>query len=167
MKDDGFRRAVDNTQNLAAAQGEQQNEIGRFLHGMSDQIEGARHATQTELAGILDDIGRLREQLKPKHVLGHVLPDGRVVLANGDVVDGVRGAPAPGMVALSPPLPQASHVKGTILPDGTVMAGGEVVDGVRGAMSTVPFEEIPPETLKELQQDRQLGTLADKGGSMA
>ena len=48
---------------------------------------------QMDLAGILADINRLRSDSKPKHVTGHVLPDGRVILANGDIVDGIRGAP--------------------------------------------------------------------------
>lgn len=155
---------VGNTQDLTAASGAQQNEMSRYLHGMSDQIENARQSTQNELVGILGDIGRLREQLKPKHILGHVLPDGRVVLANGDVVEGIRGAPAPGVVAQPLPPPSSRLVRGTVLPDGTVMASGQIVDGVRGAGTMVPLE-VSCETLKDMEQDRQLGTLADKGGS--
>jgi hypothetical protein len=158
---------LENTQDMTAAQGDQQNAISRYLHGMSDQIAEARDANQTELAGILNDISRLRDELKPKHVLGHVLPDGRVVLQNGDVVDGVRGAPAKGAVPapLPPPGPLAiGHVKGRILPDGTVMVGDKIVDGIRAAPPAVPIPIIlEPETIKDMEQDRKLASLADKG----
>lgn len=132
---------------------------------MSGQIQEGQDKTQRELAGILGDIAKLREDIKPKHILGHVLPDGRVVLANGHIVDGVRGVPTPGLVALPPPSATATHVRGKVLPDGTVMADGAVVDGVRGAMTTVPTENVGAETMKDMEQDRKLGTLADRGKS--
>lgn len=138
--------------------------MSRYLHGMSDQIEDARRGHQSELAGILADIGRLREELKPKHIAAHVLPDGRVVLSNGDVVDGIRGAPAPGVQPVIAP-PSEKHVKARVMPDGTVMIGDRVVDGIRG-VPTVPtgYEEIvPPEKVKDMEQDRKLASLADKG----
>ena len=136
--------------------------MSRYLHGMSDQIADAHQMTQSELAGILADIARLRDDMKPKHVLGHVLPDGRVVLANGDIVDGVRGAPLPGAVAVPPPPRTTGRVKGTILPDGTVMANDKIVDGVRGATDFLA-ETVAPETLKNMEQDRKLATLSDRG----
>lgn len=165
VQDDSLRRVVDNNQNLSAAQGAQQNEMSRYLHGMSDQIEDANRSTQKGLAGMLDDIGSMRESLKPKHVLGHVLPDGRVVLANGDIVEGIRGAPASGVVALQAPPLSRSHVEGSILPDGTVLADGKVVDGVQGAPTLGPMTEVAEETFKNMEQDRKLGTLQDQGWS--
>jgi hypothetical protein len=165
IQDDSFRRAMENAQALAHAQGDQQNEMSRYLHGMSDQIEDARRGHQQELADILADISRLREELKPKHVTAHVLPDGRVVLANGDVVDGIRGAPAPGVVPVIEP-PSEEHVKARVLPDGTVMIGDNIVDGIRG-VPTVPHAAaepmVPAEKIKDMEQDRKLASLADKG----
>jgi hypothetical protein len=130
---------------------------------MSDQIEQARKGHDQELVGIMNDIAQLRNELKPKHVLGHVLPDGRVVLANGDVVDGVRGAPTPGVPAIITP-PSASHVQGRVMPDGTVMVGDKIVDGIRGAPPAVPTGpvSIPAENLKDLEQDRKLASLQEK-----
>jgi hypothetical protein len=155
---------------MTAAQGDQQNEISRYLHGMSDQIADARDANRTELSGILGDIARLREELKPKHVLGHVLPDGRVVLQNGDIVDGVRGAPARGIAPapLPPPGPPAiGHVKGKILPDGTVMVGDKLVDGIRAAPPAVPEKIVlAPEAVKDMEQDRKLADLEQKSTSV-
>jgi hypothetical protein len=166
VKDDSFRRALENTQDMTAAQGDQQNAISRYLHGMSDQIADARDANKSELAGILGDIARLRDDLKPKHVLGHVLPDGRVVLQNGDVVDGVRGAPAKGIAPapLPPPGPPAiGHVKGKILPDGSVMVGDKIVDGIRAAPPIIPEPIIlPPEAMKDMEQDQKLASLEEK-----
>ncbi|WRT70644.1 uncharacterized protein IL334_007642 [Kwoniella shivajii] len=168
--DDSFRRTLDNTQNLAAAQGEQQNEMSRYLHGMSDQIADGTHATQNQLAEILGDIAALRQQVKPKRIHAHVLPDGTVVLDNGDILDGIRGAPAPvplGAPARPPPPPTASHVEGKILPDGTVMAGGKIVDGIKAA-PTVPatpmmeLDEAVEETVKDIQQDLKLAELQEK-----
>ena len=169
MQDDSFRLAVENAQALAHAQGDQQNEMSRYLHGMSDQIEDARKGHQRELADILADISRLRDELKPKHVTAHVLPDGRVVLANGDVIDGVRGAPAPGVVPIIEP-PSERRVKATVLPDGTVMIGDKIVDGIKG-VPTVPLHTdmnepmVPAEKVKDMEQDRKLASLADKGES--
>ncbi|RXK40622.1 hypothetical protein M231_02077 [Tremella mesenterica] len=165
VTDDGFRRAFDNAETLAHAQGEQQNEMSRYLHGVSDQLADTHNATKRDLANILADIGRLRDELKPRHVLGHVLPDGRVVLSNGDVVDGIRGAPIqpiPG--APPPPPPTQSHVQGTILPDGTVMVGDMVVDGIRGAAPTPvqPGDLATVQELRNLEQDRRLADLQDK-----
>nr|XP_018259656.1 uncharacterized protein I303_07724 [Kwoniella dejecticola CBS 10117]OBR81814.1 hypothetical protein I303_07724 [Kwoniella dejecticola CBS 10117] len=170
--DDSFRRALGNNQALAAAQGEQQNEMSRYLHGMSDQIADGTLATQNQLAEILGDIAVLREQLKPKHVHARVLPDGTVMLDNGDIVDGIRGAPAPVPPGAPPPPPppaSASHVEGHILPDGTVMVGGKVVDGIKGAPSVAepgtPMMELNErieETVKNQQQDAKLAELQDK-----
>jgi len=131
---------------------------------MSDQIEDARKGHQQELAGILADIGRLREELKPKHVMAHVLPDGRVMLGDGSVLDGIRGAPAPGVMPVVEP-PSGKHIKARVLPDGTVMIGDKIVDGVRGVptvpASTAPI--VPPVAIKDAEQDRKLASLADKG----
>ena len=137
--------------------------MSRYLHGMSDQIEDARRGHKQELADILADITRLRDELKPNHVLGHVLPDGRVVLQDGTVVDGIRGAPTPGVPPVITP-PSAPHVKGKVLPDGTVMADGKIIDGIKGAP---PVDEkgitvIPPETIKDYEQDAKLKSLEDK-----
>ena len=133
---------------------------------MSDQIEDARKGHQSELAGILSDIARLRDELKPKHIEAHVLPDGRVVLGNGQVVDGIRGAPAPGVQPIIAP-PSEKHVKARVMPDGTVMIGDKVLDGIRG-VPTIPIgqeEIVPPEKVKDWEQDRKLASLADKGES--
>ncbi|ORX41083.1 hypothetical protein BD324DRAFT_678476 [Kockovaella imperatae] len=155
-EDDSIRQALH-------AQGDQQNSMSRYLHGMSDQIEDARRGHKQELADILGDIARLRDELKPKHVLGHVLPDGRVILQDGSVVDGIRGAPTPGVAPVITP-PSAPHVKGKVMPDGTVTADGKIVDGIKGAP---PVDEkglpmIPAETTKDFEQDRKLASLEDK-----
>ncbi|WVQ95510.1 hypothetical protein IAU59_002607 [Kwoniella sp. CBS 9459] len=171
--DDSFRRALGNTETLAAAQGEQQNEMSRYLHGMSDQIADGTLATQNQLAEILGDIASLRQQLKPKHIHAHVLPDGTVMLDNGDILDGIRGAPAPvppGVPPPPPPPPTASHVEGKILPDGTVMAGGKIVDGIKGAPSvaappspmTILDEAVEEEQVKNAEQDQKLAELQGK-----
>ena len=141
--------------------------MSRYLHGMSDQIEDARHGHKQELADILADIARLRDDLKPKHVTGHVLPDGRVILADGTVIDGISGAPTPGALPVIEP-PSVKHVKGKFLPDGTVMVDGKIVDGIKGGP---PFNlekdgllsVVPPETVKDAEQDQRLAALADKG----
>ncbi|WVQ70693.1 hypothetical protein IAR50_000215 [Cryptococcus sp. DSM 104548] len=159
---------------MALAQGDQQNEMSRYLHGMSDQFADGTHATQKQLGIILNDIAALREQLKPKHVTARVLSDGTVTLANGDIIDGIRGVPAP-IVPGAPPLPAppatASHVEGRILPDGTVMVGGKIVDGIKGAPSapspsltaaTALEEEIIEEENKSLEQDKKLAELQEK-----
>ncbi|WVQ86046.1 hypothetical protein IAT38_008214 [Cryptococcus sp. DSM 104549] len=173
--DDGIRRTLDNNQALAAAQGDQQNEMSRYLHGMSDQIADGTLAAQNQLAEIMGDIAALREQLKPKHVHAHVLPDGTVMLDNGDIIDGVRGVPAPVPAGVPPPPPPpvtAPHVEGKILPDGTVMVGGKIVDGIKGAPTVATpatpaemllAEEGPSEEdLKNAEQDRKLAELSDK-----
>jgi len=51
------------------------------------------------------------------------------------------------------------------LPDGTVLADGKVVDGVQGAPTLGPMTEVAEETLKNMEQDRKLGTLQDQGWS--
>lgn len=167
-QDDSFRRALDNTQTLTEAQGIHQNEMSRFMHGLSDQMTRNRSAADQELGQILNELGRLRHELKPKHITGRVLPDGTVVLDNGDVVDGVRGAPLPGSEHLPPPPPSVPHVTGRVLPDGTVMAGDAILDGVRGApqpemMMTTTETMLPPQQMKDLEQDRNLAALMDKG----
>lgn len=164
MQDDSFRRTLGNAQDLAQAQGEQQNEISRYLHGMSDQIEDARQQQNADLANLLADISRLRAELQPKHVAGHVLPDGRVVLANGDVVQGVRGVPSmvPAPAAPVPP-PTGGTVQGRILPDGRVMADGKIVDGIMATPSpTVP---VDPQVVKDTEQDKKLADLQSKSES--
>lgn len=166
--DDSFRRTLGNTQALAAAQGEQQNEMSRYLHGISDQVEDARKQQNAELAAILADLAKLRGELKPKHVTGHVLPDGRVILSNGDIVDGIRGAqPAAPMAvplppAPPPPPPTATHVKGSVMPDGTVMVGGKVVDGIRAPPPAVPLVPVDPQIIRDSDQDRKLAELEAK-----
>lgn len=168
-QDDSFRRALDNTQTLTEAQGIHQNEMSRFMHGLSDQMSRNRGAADMELGQILNELGRLRNELKPKHITGRVLADGTVVLDNGDVVDGVRGAPLPGSENLPPPPPSVPHVAGRVLPDGTVMAGDAILDGVRGAPHAPEPEEVflPPQQMKDLDQDRKLASLMDKGESRA
>lgn len=174
--DDELMRVLDNAQTIAVAQGDQQNEMSRYLHGMSDQIADGTLATQNRLADILDDIAVLREQIKPKHVHAHVLPDGTVMLDNGDIIDGIRGVPAPtppGLPPPPPPPPSATHVEGRILSDGTVMVGGKVVDGIKGAPSaptpTTPAaaleEDIAKEEVVNMEQDRRLAELQEKGKS--
>lgn len=165
IQDDSFRRALDNTQTLTEAQGVHQNEMSRFMHGLSDQLSRNRNANDQELGQILNELGRLRNELKPKHITGRVLPDGTVVLDNGDVVDGVRGAPLPGSEHLPPPPPSVPHVAGRVLPDGTVMAGDAILDGVRGApQPELTLETVlPPQQMKDLDQDMKLAALMDKG----
>jgi hypothetical protein len=160
--DDTLRRALDNTQTIAQASGEQQNEMSRYLHGLSDQITRNRDATDRELSQILGELARMRTELKPKHVMARVLPDGTVVLANGDVLDGIRGAPLPGAENLPPPPPSVPRLNGRVLPDGTVMVGDNIVDGIRGAPTAAPAEPMP-QVLKDMEQDRKLGSLMDKG----
>ncbi|TYJ54390.1 hypothetical protein B9479_004978 [Cryptococcus floricola] len=172
MTDSGSGGILDTA--MALAQGDQQNEMSRYLHGMSDQIADGTHATQNQLGNILNDIAALREQLKPKHVAARVLSDGTVTLDNGDIIDGIRGVPAPvipGAPSLPPPPATATHVEGRILPDGTVMVGGRIVDGIKGAPSapspslaavTALEEEIIEEENKNLEQDKKLAELQEK-----
>ncbi|WVN89721.1 uncharacterized protein L203_104951 [Cryptococcus depauperatus CBS 7841] len=173
QSDDGMMRALDNVQTLGLAQGDQQNDMSRYLHGMSDQIAEGTLTQQNQLAEILGDIASLREQLKPKHIRAHVLPDGTVQLANGDIIDGIRGVPAPipiGVPAPLPPPPSAPHVEGKIMPDGTVMVGGKIVDGIKGAPTaptpdtphTMLEEEIMEEEKKNAEQDKKLAELQEK-----
>lgn len=110
---------------------------------------------------MLADIARLRSELQPKHVQGHVLPDGRVVLANGDVVQGVRGVPSQlPATAAPPPVATGGSVQGKILPDGQIMADGKIVDGIMAAPSpTVP---VDPQVVKDTEQDRKLADLQSK-----
>jgi hypothetical protein len=146
---------------LAQAQGDQQNEISRYLHGMSDQIEESRLQHNAELANMLADIARLRSELQPKHVQGHVLPDGRVVLANGDVIQGVRGVPSQiPTTAPPPPVATGGSVQGKILPDGHIMADGKIVDGIMATPS--PAVLIDPQVVKDTEQDRKLADLQSK-----
>lgn len=153
---------------MTHAQGHQQNEISRYLQDMSGQIADGQKAHRKELATILSDIEKLRQELQPKHVAAHVLPDGTVQLSNGDIVDGVRGAIQPGAPAMPPPPPSVPHVQGKILPDGTIMVGDQVVDGIRAGVSApLPASElpVPPQALKDFEQDRKLAALMDKGQS--
>ena len=118
------------------------------------------------MANVLAELGRLRAEMQPKHVTGHVLPDGRVVLANGDVVQGVKGVAPP--ISVPPAhLPKTSGgtVHGEILPDGTVMADGKIVDGIAAA----PSAHIPvnPQIVKDTEQDRKLAALEAKSESDA
>lgn len=163
-QDDSFRRTLGQAEQLAQAQGEQQNEISRYLHGVSDQIDDGRRQQNLELANVLAELGRLRAEMQPKHVTGHVLPDGRVVLANGDVVQGVKGV-APPVTAASVPLPKTSGgtVHGEILPDGTVMADGKIVDGIAAKPSA--STPINPQVVKDTEQDRKLAALEAKSTS--
>jgi hypothetical protein len=161
-QDDSFRRTLGNAEQLAQAQGEQQNEISRYLHGVSDQIDDGRRQQNQELANVLAELGRLRAEMQPKHVTGHVLPDGRVVLANGDVVQGVKGVALPATAAapaIPLPKPSGGHVQGSILPDGTVMADGNIIDGIAAKPSAVP---VDPQVLKDTEQDRKLAALEEK-----
>lgn len=137
--------------------------MSRFLHGLSDQMTRNRSAADQELGQILNELGRLRNELKPKRINGRVLPDGTVVLDNGDVVDGIRGAPLPGAEQLPPPPLTVPHVPGRVLPDGTVMAGDAILDGVRGAPQPEAIVDLPPQQVKDLEQDRKLAQLMDKG----
>jgi hypothetical protein len=163
IQDDSFRRTLGNAEQLAQAQGEQQNEISRYLHGVSDQIDDGRRQQNAELANVLAELGRLRAEMQPKHVTGHVLPDGRVVLANGDVVQGVKGvappAPTTSLPSVPLPVPSGGHVKGHIMPDGSIMADGKVIDGI---MSTPSVAPVDPQVLKDTEQDRKLAALEDK-----
>ena len=126
---------------------------------MSDQIADARRGQQQDFENILADINRLRSELRPKHVTAQVLPDGQVVLSNGDIVEGIRGVPTPGAPPVVTP-PTATHVKARVLPDGTVMVGDKIVDGIRG----VPTVDAPPqpEPVKDVEQDRKLAELSEK-----
>jgi hypothetical protein len=166
-QDDSFRRTLGNAEQLAQAQGEQQNEISRYLHGVSDQIDDSRRQQNEELANVLAELGRLRAEMQPKHVTGHVLPDGRVVLANGDVVQGVKGVAQPVAASSAPlpplPVPSGGHVQGHIMPDGSIMADGKVIDGIMSEPSIAP---VDPQVLKDTEQDRKLAALEDKSRSL-
>ncbi|KAK4686714.1 hypothetical protein P7C73_g3410, partial [Tremellales sp. Uapishka_1] len=166
---ENFRRALHNNKALAEAQGEQQNEMSRYLHGVSDQIADAKQATQTELSGILADLNRLKDSLAPRRVNAHVLADGRVILDTGEIVEGIRGAPPPVTPGLPPtpmPTPTGSHVPGKILPDGTVMAGEKIVDNIHGAPAAIDDPDTDPEHLKRLEAERQLADLERKIGEL-
>jgi hypothetical protein len=133
---------------------------------VSDQIAEAKSAHERELASILDDLARLRQQTALRRIKGHVLPNGDVMLESGEIVDGIKGAPD---IARATPvhLPiTGNHVQGAVLPDGTVMAGDKIVDGVHGApMAPVPIGLEPTaKQLKDLEQDHALKDLEEKGG---
>jgi hypothetical protein len=175
VTDDSFKRALGNSQALAEAQGEQQNEISRYLHGVSDQIEAGRKQQHDELAGILRDINDLRSQIQaPQHVQGHVQPDGTVQLDTGEIVDGVHGEPVaiplttiPAVTVAPPPShhpsSHSSHIRGAVLPDGTVVADGKIVDGVHGTNLLPSSPVISDGQLKDIEQDIKLGQLQDRG----
>ncbi len=48
---------------LAEAQGNQQNEIGRYLHSMGELMDNENKRHHDELKTLHDDIGRIRDQM--------------------------------------------------------------------------------------------------------
>lgn len=144
--------------------GDQQNEMSRYLHHMSDQFNDRQNTMAGELREILESINDLRSHVHREHVMGHVLPDGRVQLRTGEIVEGIRGVPPAVPIE---PHPAGGHVPGKILADGTVLAGDKIVDGV----TAEPFHSHATETdLRELaqrakdkQQDDKLAGLQDIG----
>ncbi|KAL1409582.1 hypothetical protein Q8F55_003573 [Vanrija albida] len=158
-------RMLGNTEALGEAIGEQQNDIARYLHGMSDQIHdvhGTSLGLSRDLRDVLVKLDALRKD-RPERVHGHVLPDGTVQLSTGEIVDGIQGAPPPVPVAVVPPPPDSPAVLvGRVLPDGTVMAGDKIVVGIQGVPRDPTPEELAEEAqrAKDLEQDRVIDELA-------
>lgn len=95
---------------LARAQGEQQNEIGRYLTDMATAMDAGREAQRKELETLHDDIGRIRDQLAtPRSTTAKDLPATPVTVAAAPQVaaeaPSVKASPA-GPAAITPAQPQ-------------------------------------------------------------
>lgn len=83
---------------LVRAQGEQQNEIGRYLNDMASAMDAGREAQRKELETLHDDIGRIRDQLaSPRPTVAKDLSATPVVIAAPSVAGDV-----PTAVAITP-----------------------------------------------------------------
>lgn len=151
---------------MKQAAGEQQNDMARYLHGMSDQIKDMNDSMSQELKDVLEQISQMRNERHPERVAATVLPDGTVQLSTGEIVDGVRGAPSGDAAACV--APTGCHVEGRVLPDGTVMVGDKVVVGVQGVPRAPTAEEQADEArrAKERADDERLKSLEDKIATM-
>lgn len=149
---------------MRQAQGHQQNDISRYLNNMGEQLRDMNDTVSHELKDVLSQLGMLRSDLRRERVHGNVLPDGTVQLSSGEIVDGVRGAPAPGHSGVSAVSPSASHVQGYVRPDGTVMVGDKVVEGVRGSPRPATAAEAAEEAklVKESALERHLEEIVSK-----
>lgn len=159
-------RMLNNTQALGEAMGEQQNDMARYMHGISDQVHDVNTGLTRDLGGILAKLDTLRKDIRPERVHGHVLSDGTVQLSTGEIVDGIQGAPPPVPVAIVPPPPNSPPILvGRVLPDGTVMAGERIVVGIQGVPRDPTPEELAEEAqrARDQQQDRAIDDLATMG----
>lgn len=145
--------------------GEQQNDMARYLHGMSDQLTDMSDGVSRELQDILGQINTLRRDLHRERVHGQVLSDGTVQLSTGEIVDGIRGAPSKSSVPAIHVTPSTPRVEAEILSDGTVLAGNRVVEGIRAP----PKDDASLSDLANLakhhkddEQDEKLAKLSDK-----
>ncbi|WOO79595.1 uncharacterized protein LOC62_02G003121 [Vanrija pseudolonga] len=170
MSTTSTHRMLNNTQALGEAMGEQQNDMARYMHGISDQVHDVNAGLSRDLGGILAKLDTLRKDIRPERVHGHVLPDGTVQLSTGEIVDGIQGAPPPVPVAVVPPPPDSPPILvGRVLPDGTVMAGDRIVVGIQGVPRDPTPEELAEEAqrARDLQQDRAIDDLAAMGELVA
>jgi hypothetical protein len=148
--------------------GEQQNDMARYLHEMNDHFNERQDVLSDELREILGRIDELRTNVRRETVYGRVLADGRVQLATGEVVDGIRGVPEPGPLPPSPdPSDEAvATVPGKILPDGTILAGDKIIQGITADSFTAHASEADlrdlVQKMKDTEQDKKLEDLQDK-----
>lgn len=61
--DDVQHQAIDKAQALAVAQGQQANEIGRYLHELGEVMDSNRKDHYNELLTLHEDIGKIRDQI--------------------------------------------------------------------------------------------------------
>lgn len=145
---------------MQIAHGQQQNDISRYLNSMGDGIRDRDTEFSNKIQDVLSQLSTLRSDLRRERVHARVLPDGTVQLSSGEIVDGIRGNPAPGNGGVSAVSPSASHVQGHVTPDGTVMVGDKIVDGVKGSPRP-PTEADIAEEKKRAQETRAAAAIDD------
>jgi hypothetical protein len=90
--------------------------MARFLHEMNEAFKDRQDGVEAELRNILGDLGYLRStSRRDGGVFAHVLPDGRVQLSTGEIVEGVRGAPGAADAKKDAPVSVAENIMERIL----------------------------------------------------
>jgi hypothetical protein len=147
--------AIDKAEALAEAQGQQSNEIGRYLHQLGSVMDQNRADQMRELMTLHEDIGRIRDQLN--HPPPPVPPKTPVVLAEPPQSPAVQVTvnTAPSEKAKPTPSPQPMPA--------AVMNITEHSDyGESPVLAALP---VP--TDKDRQQDALLRDLQDKVTELA